>query len=358
MIDIEIPSVPVIRILHLLPKDGIGGVEVAAKSINIKDDSPYVFRLLFIEPSNGKSIISIKMMTALWRSIKNNIRAFGEARDFSPDVIICSLWRSVPLALVLRLRLRKAKLAFFIHNNIAMHGIDAAMSWVAIRVADIIWGDSAATLAARGIPGDRASVVSFVTDRFIAPDNTGASSTFVSWGRLSHQKGIDRSIQLIAILAERGLDVQYHVYGPDGGERENLEALARRLNVDDRVQFLGPVRRSVLSSIAAQHRFFLQLSRSEGMCMAAVEAMQLGLVPVATAAGEMARYVRSGDTGISVDPDNMVAAADAVERLIREDTWSLYSERAARLWLGAPLYADDVCQAARSLATRARHIEW
>lgn len=346
-----------VRIVHLVPADGIGGVETAARSmvaavetagrstVAAGDESCH-FSLLFIEPERSAA----QGRSGIASLLGDNLRAFRQVSALDPDVIICSLWRSVPLALLLRATRRKTRLAFFVHNDVAMHRLDAVLSRMAIRAADMVWGDSAATLAARRVPVERARVISFVTDRLVAPDSHDAAPRFVSWGRLSRQKGIDRSIRLVALLAERGLDVRYDIYGPDGGERENLVALARDLGIGDRVRFLGPVERSALPGIAAQHRFFLQLSRSEGMCMAAVEAMQLGLVPVATAVGEMARYVRSDDTGISVDPDRLEAAADAVERLIRDEAvWHRHSAAAARHWLGAPLYAEDVCRAAKEI---------
>jgi len=338
-----------VRIVHLVPADGIGGVETAAKSMVAAGDASCRFSLQFIEPERSAA----QGRPGIASLLGANLRAFRRVTALDPDVIVCSLWRSVPLALLLRATRRDTKLAFFVHNDVTMHRLDALLSRIAIRAADAIWGDSAATLAARGVPKDRGHVISFVTDRFAAPNDHDTAPRFVSWGRLTQQKGIDRSIRLIAILAGRGLDVRYDVFGPDGGERANLEALAHDLGLGDRVRFPGPVQRSALPGIAAQYRFFLQLSRSEGMCMAAVEAMQLGLVPVATAVGEMARYVQSGDTGISIDPDRIEAAADAVERLIRDRVaWQRHSDAAARHWLEAPLYAEDVCRAAHALVYR------
>ena len=335
-----------LRILHLVPADGIGGVESAAKSMFDSYDVSCDFRLLFIEQQSP----SKRAKPDIFTMFGANVNAFRQAKAFGPDVIVCSLWRSVPLALVLRATHRKSKLALFIHNDIAMHPLDTLFTKVAIRAADVVWGDSEATIAARGVPRDRARVISFVTDRLVAPEWHNPSPRFVSWGRLSHQKGIDRSIRLIAILAARGLDVRYDAYGPDGGALDGLMTLARDLGVENRVRFPGAVLRNELTEIAAQYRFFLQLSRSEGMCMAVVEAMQLGLVPIATKAGEMANYVSCGKTGISVNPDRLEVAADAVQRLIRDEiSWRHHSDNAARYWLRAPLYGQDVCDAAHIL---------
>ena len=331
-----------VRILHLVPGDGIGGVEVAARSMRARADLPCVFRLLFISPAGPRS---------LWRRLRDNVRAFGAARAFGPHVIVCSLWRSVPLALALRLACRRARLAFFIHNDVTMHALDALLSRFAIRFADQVWGDSDATLAARQIPPARGRTISFVTERLAAPERAQPGARFASWGRLTEQKGVDRAIRLIALLAADGIDVRYDAYGPDGGALAALEALVRDLELEDRVRFPGPVPRSDLPEIAASHDYYLQLSRSEGMCMAAVEAMQLGLVPVATAVGQMAHYVVPGETGVIVDADRLKQGARDVAALIADPAaWGLRAQAARQYWQQAPLYADDVCRAATGLA--------
>ena len=84
------------RILHLVPVDGIGGVEIAAKSVLAHPDPACNFHLLFIEPElRARRSGPLRLLNA-------NRRAFDEAMAYDPDVIICSLWRSVPLALALR----------------------------------------------------------------------------------------------------------------------------------------------------------------------------------------------------------------------------------------------------------------
>lgn len=335
------------RILHLVPSDGIGGVEVAAKSMRARADLAGRFRLQFIEPpaSSGRSLASFGRVLAA------NARALRNARAFEPDVILCSLWRSVPLALALKAIHRRARLVYFLHHDSSVHRFDAILSGIAMRAADQIWGDSAAALAARGVRAARGRAISFVTERVERIDKRFPGPSFVSWGRLHRQKGFDRALRLIRLLVDRGIDARYTIYGPDGGARDTLVALARELGIEDRVGFPGPVSREALGSVAAQHGFFLQLSRSEGMCMAAVEAMQFGLVPAATAIGQMAHYVIPGDTGVLVDPERMEGAAAEIAALVRDPAlWRDRSQAAMRYWREAPLYADDVCQAAAALA--------
>jgi glycosyltransferase involved in cell wall biosynthesis len=334
------------RILHLIPSDGVGGVEVAAKSMQVRNDLPCNFRLQFIEPAAPKG----RTLASAARALGAHWRALAPARAFEPDVIVCSLWRSVPLALVLRTLHRRAKLVYFIHIDATTHRVDAVLSAVATRMADAIWGDSAATLAARGVLENQREVISFVTERMPLIDKPFGGPHFVSWGRLHRQKGFDRGIRFIGFLVARGIDAHYVIYGPDDGERDALLALICDLGLEGRVRLMGSADRSELARIAASYTFFLQPSRSEGMCMSAVEAMQRGLVPVTTAVGEMAYYVVPGRTGIFIDPDDMGPAADAVVALVDDPVrWRRHSQAAMRHWYNAPLYADDVCRAAAQL---------
>lgn len=335
------------RILHLVPADGIGGVEVAAKSMAARTDLPCSFRLQFIEPAapEGRTAASLLRMLASHR------RALRPALAFAPDLIICSLWRSVPLALTLRALRPRVKLVYFLHLDTTTHRLDALLSAMAMRAADAIWADSAAALAARGAAGPRDRAISFVTERVALTDKPFVGPRFVSWGRLNRQKGFDRAIRFVAGLVRRGIDAHYAIYGPDDGEREVLQALIDKERLEEHVRLMGPVARDTLASVAASNAFFLQPSRSEGMCMAAVEAMQHGLVPIATPVGELARYVVPRKTGVIIDPDDLGPAMNEAAALIADpQQWRGRSIAAMRYWHDAALYADDVCRAACNLA--------
>jgi glycosyltransferase involved in cell wall biosynthesis len=83
------------------------------------------------------------------------------------------------------------------------------------------------------------------------------------------------------------------------------------------------------------------------MAMATVEAMQLGLVPVVTAVGEMAHYVSDGISGIIVDAaDPDAGAAKLLPLLTDQARFSAMRQEAIRIWEDAPLYAEAICGAA------------
>lgn len=345
------------RVLQIIPADGLGGVEAAARSMAVRSDLDCDFRLLPIARevllADTARVIVPRDQTfsarAYARALRNILRA-------DPDVLICSLWRSVPLALVAKRLRPRMKLALFVHSAFTTNVVDRRLHDLAMRQADAIWADSQATLDAR-VPkaiATPARVISFVTQRLerARPLERPPTASFVSWGRLHHYKGVDNGLRLIAELVKRGVDARFDVWGPDNNCLPELIALRRKLRLDGRVAFRGATEQKVLPSIATEHSFYLQLSRFEGMAMAVVEGMQLGLVPVVTPVGEMPRYCRSGHNAVVVDVANFDGAANELIALLHDPAeYRRLDENAGLHWKHAPLYSDIVCQAARDLVS-------
>jgi glycosyltransferase involved in cell wall biosynthesis len=349
------PDRPV-RVVQVLPVDGIGGVEAAARSA-LGHDAGMAFALA---PMAGAVTPDLPgtVLTPRFRR-PDDPRAIadtlGRVSRFAPDVVVGSLWRSVPVLVALRAAPRRPRLVCFLHVETLQHLPDRLLSAAGIAAADAIWCDSTATQSRRLTAAQRrrSRVISFVTERLPAPPDRPPSPDFVIWARLNRQKGIDRAIALVAALRALGVPAHYRVHGPDGGVEAALIEQARSALPDGAVSFPGPLARHDRAAVAGRATFFLQLSRFEGMAMGVVEAMQLGLVPVVTAVGEIARYVRDGENGLVVDPERLPDAAVRLAGLLA-DPPRLAAMRAAAIatWSDAPLYRDDVARAARALAGR------
>ena len=341
-----------VRVVHILPSDGLGGVETAARSMAARDDLPCDFHLLFVvgdtlagsnprieAPGRGSSANPLAHVAVLRRCLA-----------LRPDVVIASLWRSVPLLVALKLLRPSIKLVMTLNSGCAAHGVDALMFRIGVAVADEVWSDSAAAIIQRQVALD-SRIISFVPDRLSPRPSSALRPRFAAWARIDRYKGFDRALELIAALVASGHDARFDLHGPDGGARAQLEAQARQLGIADRVHFRGPLDRARLPHVAAEASFFLLPSRLEGMAMACVEAMQLGLVPVVTPVGEMAHYVVPGKSGILIDPARIGdSAADVATLLAAPDRFAAMRRAAIELWASAPLYADDMCAAAIALA--------
>jgi glycosyltransferase involved in cell wall biosynthesis len=341
--------------MHVVPEDGFGGVEAAARAMAARTDIACEFRLLLI---SGKCLVPelpnvVETGHTSLLSLGAHRAALKQIQAFKPDVLLCSLWKSIPVALKAKQMDSAIRLVAFLHTETKGHLLDQFLHRLLARRSTETWGDSDATLAARMSTRDRehARIISFVLEERepLGPPQQ-PQPVFVSWGRMIHEKGVDRAIHLIAELVKRGVDAHYHAWGPDNGAQAGLERLVEKLGLVQRVHFKGALPTSKIREAAVGASFYLQLSRCEGMAMAVVEGMQFGLVPVVTARGQMAVYCRPGSNGVVVDPDHLDIAADELVKLLADTArYQGMRERAVAEWKDAPLYPDVVCAAAKRL---------
>lgn len=186
----------------------------------------------------------------------------------------------------------------------------------AICIADGV----VAPLVSNGLPPDRITVVRNGIDlgairaRAAAPGNLVRPGvpTVVTTGRLAHQKGYDTLLRAHARLVDR----RPHriLFLNDGPERDALGALVAELGVTDTVDFAGMVA-APLPSVVAGTVFCLP-SRHEGLPLALLEAIALGVPCIATDCSEGVRealdHGRVGDLIATDDVDALVGALDDV----------------------------------------------
>jgi glycosyltransferase involved in cell wall biosynthesis len=131
-------------------------------------------------------------------------------------------------------------------------------------------------------------------------------------GRLEHrQKGVLDLPLIDRILIDRGVDAQWTVIGsgPDEGRLRDAWTSAR-------VNFLGTRNRAEVVDIAAEHDVFVLPTRWEGVPVALLEAMSVGLVPVASRVESgVGEIVTDGVTGLMPSVGHVAAFADAIADL-------------------------------------------
>lgn len=138
----------------------------------------------------------------------------------------------------------------------------------------------------------------------------GEGPRFITSGRLTHQKGFDRLLELFAAAQP---DARLTVLG-EGPDRESLTARAARLGLGDRVRFTG-FKASPWADYAGADAFLLP-SRWEGMPNAALEALACGTpviaVPEAGGIGEVAAEAGPSAIRIAAWGDDFLVSMRAV----------------------------------------------
>ncbi len=160
-------------------------------------------------------------------------------------------------------------------------------------------------------------------------------------GRLNRQKAQHLFLLLGKALEERGLDVRLIVAG-EGERRAELEDLARRHNLADRVFFAGFMKD--LAPFWRSLDLFVLTSLWEGFGYVLLEAMLAGVPPAAFAVSNIPELIHHGDNGLllplpespeEVSPATLRGLRDVAEILRAEagdsERRRMLSERARRV---------------------------
>lgn len=336
------------RIIHLIPYDGIGGVERAAATMRdvSSGDIDFCVETIFTSAAAHHRWVEWNP----WYYLRTTIRLLF-ART---DVLIVSLWRAYALGIVLKLLGSRIRLVVFLHSPHDVHSPDRLLTRVAVRLAFRVWADSRETLAKRlsDLPLEKGRVISFVTARIASLPPKLVQPIFIFWGRLHVQKGIPRALRIFAGVKAQQPDAMFLVIGPDGGDLGRVREVADSLGLAGSLRYLGGMNFTDIQTVARQASFYLQTSELEGMAMSVVEAMQLGLLPVVTPVGEIAHYCRHNENAIMVTEDSR--AVDDILSLLNDDArYQFMRQQAVATWRAQPLYKDSVMAACRELISNA-----
>ena len=115
-------------------------------------------------------------------------------------------------------------------------------------------------------------------------------------------------------------DFKLIFYG-DGPERAKLQRLSVSLGVEDRVIFKGNV--THVAEHIEKSMIFILASDHEGMPNSLIESMSLGLACISTdcPCGGPRDLIRNGENGILVPVGDKKAIAEAIKRLIEDDSY-------------------------------------
>ena len=129
--------------------------------------------------------------------------------------------------------------------------------------------------------------------------------------------GVDRVLRFIA--DERRDDMHLLLVG-DGPERENLETLARDLNIENQFTVTGVVQRDAMASHIATFDIALQPAVVEyASPLKLFEYMGLGRAIIAPASTNICEVLNDGIDAALFDPDDSAGLAATLRRLINDE---------------------------------------
>ena len=184
-----------------------------------------------------------------------------------------------------------------------------------------------------GVPASRIHVVPNALAPHAAPLDRATArrtlglpdgATIAAWvGRVSREKGADVFVDAVALLEDRGMHAA--ILG-DGPERAGEEARANTV-APSRIFWLGVVPDA--SRFLAAFDLFVMSSRTEGMPMVLLEAMDAGVPIVATSVGGIPDMLAPSEAML-VPPDDPAALAGAMRDTIQNSEAAAARASAAR----------------------------
>ena len=149
------------------------------------------------------------------------------------------------------------------------------------------------------------------------PNSTAQPLRLVCTGRMVAAKGHRILLEALALLAAGGVRFSCALIG-DGPERHSLESLCRHLNIAEDVQFLGAMAHQPTLSEVARSEVFVLASFAEGLPVALMEAMALGIPCISTTIAAIPELIRDQENGLLVPAANVGALQVALDRLAND----------------------------------------
>lgn len=166
------------------------------------------------------------------------------------------------------------------------------------------------------------------------------SNKLVYVGRLSAEKGLPILFESLATLKQRQVDAHLTVLG-DGSDRAYLEQMVENMGLSKQVSFAGFVDQATIAATLRDSDIFVLPSFAEGIPVALMEAMAIGLPVIATYVGGVTELVIDGETGQVVYPSDPKHLALAIEKYVNDPEFCLVVANKARQKVATEFNIED-----------------
>ncbi len=352
------------KVAYIIHGIAVGGAELAFLSALPALHKGYDLRVIVLGRSNPE------LLAKLDRSVRK-VMIFLEIPSylfpfylfsiyrllirFRPDVVISSLWRSTLPAVMYRILNQQIKYFVMIHNTAFFHIADRVFTIYAIKKADIIFADSAASqvfvenLIEGKKPVWKLSYLTVPTPKHIVKKRFDMKFSFYFMGSLNTVKRVPLAVKAIAWLRHQGIDASLHIYGRFGNDEQALRSEIEKSGVSEAIAICGEVAPDEKSKVYQCHNCYIQLSAYEGMAMSVAEAMQQGMLCVLTPVGEIPNYAIDGKNAIFMDVTDGGVSEQSLGNLLSilkdKERCEAISSAAHGRFKDAPLFAESLVEA-------------
>lgn len=157
------------------------------------------------------------------------------------------------------------------------------------------------------------SLLSVDVEKYIQKPQGRGNGKILYVGSLIERKGVDLLFQALANVKN---PFELYLAG-NGEEKENLENLAGKLNIQENVHFLGQLSREELLTHYADSDIFILPTREDCFALVILEAICSGLPIVCSKYADGAYdMIKEGKNGFIVDPYDAKAFAEKIDCLL------------------------------------------
>ncbi len=137
-------------------------------------------------------------------------------------------------------------------------------------------------------------------------------------GRLYHRKGLEPLLRSIPPVLEQFENVTFAISGTGFKEKEeSLRKLAKKLNIENVVNFLGYVPDEKLPELYSASDIFVLPAIYENFPFAILEAQSTGLPVVSTNVGGIPEFLEDGKNGFVIEPGDEPELTKKLLRLLQ-----------------------------------------
>ena len=252
-----------------------------------------------------------RLATVLWLCLRGRAGAFLVSFYLLPHALYAELARRLFGIPTIPVTLSEDDVKLGV-SRWPFAGALAAAHAVGVRGAH-----SARLLEAHRIPADRI----FNPPNLFDPDLYGPDPAIekdidvLYVGNLVAVKRLDMLLQAASRLAGSRPAFRMVLVG-DGVLRGDLESLASKMRLGDRVAFVGARPFEEIAQWLRRSRVFVMTSEMEGLPQAMIEAMSCGVPVVLPDTGDVTTIARHGENALIVSPPTAEGFADALGRLL------------------------------------------